>query len=113
MESTPAVLPWYQARAGQVFTLAVGIARLRAYSLTQQRLLVARLAERGIRALGGGDDRGAFVAVRHDAATSLAQALGARGIDVDARGTWLRLCPDVLTTSEELERAAATLAELV
>ena len=113
MESTPAVLPWYQARAGQVFTLAVGIARLRAYSLTQQRLLVGRLAERGIRALGGGEDRGAFVAVRHDAATSLAQALGARGIDVDARGTWLRLCPDVLTTSEELERAAATLAELV
>src|SRR5262249_44987507 len=53
MESTPAVLPWYQARAGQVFTLAVGADPLRAYSLAQQRRPVAPLAPPG----GAGDGR--------------------------------------------------------
>ena len=50
LESTPAVLPLYQARAGQAFAQAVGVARLRAYSLEMQRRLVALLAERGIAA---------------------------------------------------------------
>ena len=112
MESTPAVLPWFQARSGQVFTLAVGVERLRAYSLTQQRMLVQLLEGVGIAALGGQADRGAFLAVRRDDATTLASALGERGIDVDARGAWLRLCPDVLTGTDELQRAAAALGAL-
>jgi len=33
-------------------------------------------------------------------------------IDVDARGAWLRFCPDVLTTRLELERAASALDAL-
>ena len=59
----PPVLPFYQARAGQVLTLAIGVARLRDYSLALQRTLVAALAERGMHALGGTEDRGAFVVV--------------------------------------------------
>ncbi len=110
MESTPAVLPWYQARSGQMFTLAVGVARLRAYSLAQQRRLVELLAARGIAALGASEDRGAFVGICRDDAVALADGLRARGIDADARGRWLRLCPDVLTTGAELERAADALA---
>ena len=43
MESTPAVLPFYQSRAGQLFALAIGVARLRSYSLAAQRRLVAAL----------------------------------------------------------------------
>ncbi|HLW12808.1 MAG TPA: aminotransferase class V-fold PLP-dependent enzyme, partial [Casimicrobiaceae bacterium] len=43
LESTPPVLTWYQARAGQQLTLALGVARIRAYSLQQQRTLVERL----------------------------------------------------------------------
>jgi len=31
-------------------------------------------------------------------------------VDVDARGSFLRLCPDVLTTDDELVRAADALA---
>jgi len=31
----------------------------------------------------------------------------------DARGRYLRLCPDILTTDDELERAAAILGEIV
>ncbi len=112
MESTPAVLPFYQARAGQVFTQAIGVARLREHSLEMQRRLVELLAEHGIPALGGTADRGAFVVVRHPDARAWSEALEARGILTDARGEWLRLTPDVLTTDAELEGAAAALAEV-
>jgi kynureninase len=114
-ESTPAILPLYQARAGQIFTLAIGVDRLRAYSLGQQRTLIARLREHGVEAAGGTEDRGAFVVVRIDhqgdgAAARCAERLAERGVKTDARGPWLRLCPDVLTTTDELDRSAAALA---
>src|SRR5438552_1253667 len=63
LESTPPVLTYYQARAGQLFTLAIGVERLREYSLSQQRLLVSLLERHGIAARGGSEDRGAFVVV--------------------------------------------------
>jgi kynureninase len=113
LESTPAVLPLYQARAGQRFTQAIGVERLRAYSLDLQRRLVMLLAERGVAAQGGTLDRGAFVAVRDRGAPALAADLKARGIVTDARGEWLRLCPDVLTTEAEMVAAATALAEIV
>ena len=110
-ESTPAILPLYQARAGQVFTLAIGVKRLRAYSLAQQRRLVALLREHGAEAAGGTEDRGAFAIVRDANAVRLAATLEARGIHSDARGPYLRLCPDVLTTDAELDSAVRSLAE--
>jgi len=113
LESTPAVLPIYQARAGQIFTEAIGVARLRAYSLEQQRTLVALLEAQGIAAQGGREDRGAFVVVRDRHATALADALEAQNVITDARGEWLRLCPDVLTTRDELERAASAFATAI
>jgi kynureninase len=113
LESTPAVLPIYQARAGQLFTTAMGVARLRAHSLAQQRDLVALLEAEGIAAQGGREDRGAFVVVRDRDATALAGALAAQQVITDARGEWLRLCPDVLTTREELARAASALGAIV
>jgi len=111
-ESTPPILPLYQARAGQVFTLAIGVDRLRARSLMQQRRLVGLLRERGMTASGGTEDRGAFVVVELPTgeATRCAAALAERGVHTDARGPWLRLCPDVLTTEQELERAAEEVA---
>jgi kynureninase len=112
LESTPAVLPFYQARAGPVFTQALGVARLRDHSLALQGRLVALLAERGIAARGGTADRGAFVVVRGSAARAWSEALDARGIVTDARGEWLRLTPDVLTTEAELGAAAMALAEI-
>jgi kynureninase len=112
LESTPPVLPFYQARAGQLFTLAVGVARLRAHSLAQQRALVTELRVRGVTAEGGSGDRGAFVVVRRDDAPRLAEGMKAAGVDVDARGAWLRLCPDVLTTLDEISRAADVLARV-
>ena len=112
LESTPAVLPIYQARAGLRFTLAIGVARLRAYSLACQRRLVAALAVRGIAAQGGTEDRGAFVVVEDSRAGEWAERLREQGIVSDARGPCLRLCPDILNTEDELVRAAAALAAL-
>jgi kynureninase len=73
---------------------------------------VSLLAERGIAAQGGTLDRGAFVAVRDRGAGALSVELKARGIVTDARGEWLRLCPDLLTTEAEMLAAATALADI-
>jgi kynureninase len=87
LESTPAVLPFYQARAGQLFTLAIGVDRLRDYSRALQRTLVAMLAEYGVRAQGGTEDRGAFVVVpvagNGGAASRCVEALAAQDVVAD------------------------------
>jgi len=36
-----------------------------------------------------------------------------KSIKADVRGEYLRLCPDILNSREELERAAATLRALL
>jgi kynureninase len=110
LESTPPVLTFYQARAGQVFTRAVGVDRLRAYSLQLQRRLVSALAGHGIEAVGGSEHRGAFAIVVDAHAAAWSDALAARGVMTDARGRYLRLCPDVLTTEGEIAAAAAAVA---
>jgi kynureninase len=110
LESTPPVLTYYQARAGQVLLQALGAQRLRAYSVDQLRHLVDALRGAGFDTRGGTDDQGAFATVRHDGAEALASALREAGIVVDARGPWLRLCPDVVTTRAELDIAVERLA---
>lgn len=110
-ESTPPVFTPYQALAGLEFTLAVGVPRLRAYSLVQQLRLKDILAERGIETEGAREDRGAFLTLRHARAADLASELGLHGVRVDARGDYLRLCPDILNPDEELVEAATRLGE--
>ncbi|HEX6792988.1 MAG TPA: aminotransferase class V-fold PLP-dependent enzyme [Casimicrobiaceae bacterium] len=112
LESTPAVIAWYQARAGQRLAVALDVSRVRAYSLAQQRRLVALLAAQGIAAKGGTDDHGAFVVVLHERAAAWREALAARGVVTDARGNRLRLCPDVVTTDDELVQAAEALGAI-
>jgi kynureninase len=113
MESTPPVLTFYQARAGQLLVAALRPDRLRAYSLMQQRHLVERLTAQGIEAHGAREDHGAFVALRDERARELARRLRDQGIVTDARGPWLRLCPDVVNTRDELDRAAVALGAIV
>ena len=110
LESTPPVVTYYQARAGLQLLGALGVERVREYSLWQQRQLVAELAERGIAATGGRDDRGAFVVVRVDEGERVEGMLAEAGVVADVRGDRLRLCPDVVTTADEITRAAALLA---
>ena len=111
LESTPPVLAPYQALAGLEFTLAVGVERLRAYSLAQQAKLVGLLAAQGVHAEGARADHGAFVTVKHPRAGELAGVLAKRGVNSDARGDMLRLCPDILNTEDELARAARALKD--
>jgi kynureninase len=111
LEGTPAVLTWYQARSGQEFALAMGIDRLREYSLCQLNALRRYLTEAGIQNITGGDERhGAFLTVRLKNAMDIPAVLTQQGIDCDARAEWLRLCPDCLTRDEDLQRAARALA---
>jgi len=113
LESTPPVLAPFQALAGLEFTLEMGVARLRAYNVAQKQALAAMLGRRGVAALGAGEDYGAFLTVAHPNAAGAAQALQARGVKTDARGGYLRLCPDVLNSDEALERAAEVLGEVL
>jgi kynureninase len=113
LESTPPILPFYQARAGQLFTLAIGVPRLREFSLALQRRLIQLFAARDIRADGGHDDHGAFVVTEHERAGEIAHALRGQHVITDARGRYLRFCPDVLTTDEEMVHAVEAAAPLL
>jgi kynureninase len=109
LESTPPVLTYYQARSGQQLTLAITVERLREYGRKQLSQLKLYLADVGIEAIGGDDDHGAFLSIRHPNARNLAKKLGESNVVTDARGEWLRLCPDCLTREEELRIAASAL----
>jgi kynureninase len=113
LESTPPVLTYYQARAGQQLTLALGVDRIRAFSLDRLTRLKHYLAEAGIAAHGADTEHGAFLTVEHSEAASLARQLENSGVITDARGTYLRLCPDYLTTDAETRRAATALASIL
>jgi kynureninase len=114
LESTPPVLTWYQARSGLEFTLAMRVERLRAYSLEQLDALRGYLTDAGISTVKGGDEgHGAFLAIRLAKAMEFPAKLEREGIICDARGQWLRLCPDCLTRDEDLRCAAAALGRLL
>jgi kynureninase len=72
--------------------------------------LLRALASRGVDAVGGTEDRGAFLIVVDEQAEAWADALDERGVVTDARGQCLRLCPDLLTTEVEIAAAADALA---
>jgi kynureninase len=115
LECTPAVLMAYQARAGLELTLALGVDRLREYSLQQQAELRRLLEARGLGAnvLELADvERGAFLTIAHDKPKQAAQRLREKGVNVDARAYGVRLCPDILNTRAELEVASAKVAEV-
>jgi kynureninase len=112
LESTPPVLPFYQARAGQIFTLAMGVDRLRAHSLGMQQRLAGSLRDRGFAVQGGTEDWGAFVVVVDDRAEGWAKRLQEAGVVTDARGRYLRICPDMLTTDAELGAAVEALSAI-
>jgi kynureninase len=114
LESTPAVLPFFQARSGLHLTLALGVERLRAYSVMQLAMLRDALVARGVavvpRPLETG---GAFLLLRSERAQALCAELKHAGVNVDARGAFVRLCPDILTTAREMHEAAERIATCV
>lgn len=106
LESTPPVLAPVQALAGLEVTLELGAERLRAFNLAQKARLAELLAAEGVDTEGAGDAHGAFLTISHPEATHIASALAQDGVKCDARGEYLRLCPDVLTSDAELVEAA-------
>jgi kynureninase len=109
LESTPPALAPVQALAGLEITLELGAERIRDYNLQQKQRLAALLPQVG----GAGADHGAFVTLKHRGAEVLAAKLRERGVKTDARGDYLRLCPDYLNTDAELQRAANALKSLL
>jgi len=114
LEGTPPVLTWYQARSGQEFVLAMGVTRLREYSLRQLGAMRAYLSASGVDGVTGGDARhGAFLTVRVKDAMKFPAMLEKEGVFCDARGDVIRLCPDCLTRDEEMRRAAEILGRML
>jgi len=109
LESTPPVLAPVQALAGLELTLELGVERLRKHSLEQKRILADSIPG----CEGASENHGAFVTLKHVNAAALCLRLEEQGVKVDARGEYLRLGPDILNPRAELERAAATLRELL
>jgi kynureninase len=113
LEATPPVLTYHQARAGQQLTLALGVDRIRAYSLDRLGCLKRYLAEAGIAAMGADEEHGGFLTIEDADAASLAKSLQQRGVITDARGRWLRLSPDYLTTDTQMRETTVILAGLL
>ncbi len=118
LESTPPFLLPYQAEAGLELVEAIGLERLRDYNLKQQQTLADALRNHGIepREIS---PRGAFLLVPHPDAMTISKQLKQAGLNTDARpcpsGTTahIRLCPDICTTDDELERAAEIMASIL
>ena len=100
LESTPPVLVPFQALAGLEITLELGVERVREYNLGQKRFLASLLPVEG-----ADESHGAFVTLKHANAKAMAQELEKEGVKTDARGEYLRICPDYLNSREELEDA--------
>ncbi|MCC6677332.1 MAG: aminotransferase class V-fold PLP-dependent enzyme [Phycisphaerales bacterium] len=109
LENTPAPVIAYQARAGLELVLAIGVARLRTYSLEQQAFLEGELKKRGV-AVRHPDPHGAFLLVPSPDAPGLVRRLKERKVNTDARLGQVRLCPDILTTRDEMARASDIVA---
>jgi len=114
LESTPSVLPMFQALSGLEFASAVGVDRLRAYNLEQQAALREAMRGRGLSPLEPEDpgSMGPFALLASEDAPGLSSALREAGVNTDARGGFVRFGPDVLNTAEELARAAETAARV-
>ncbi|MEM8756786.1 MAG: aminotransferase class V-fold PLP-dependent enzyme [Planctomycetota bacterium] len=115
-EGTPALLCMVQALAGLEFTLAVGVDRLRAYNVHQRRLLADAIYSAGGDPING-EPRGAFLLMRVEDLAYAIDVLRAEAVVADGRPDsrgigHVRFCPDLLTTEEEIDRAAQTIARV-
>lgn len=111
LEATPPALTYFQALPGLMLTNAIGVDRLRAYSLEQQKALVDALAQHQVSPRLF-DQRGAYILIETPDGHEATKRLKEVGVNSDARplprsGSWvIRLCPDLLNTRAELEDAA-------
>lgn len=115
LESTPAILPFYQARSGLEFTLEIGVDRLRAYGLQQLGILQKAFRREGVCFFDPVDPTqfGGFALMPHTDAKDLRKALHEAGVNTDTRSGNVRFGPDLLNSADELHRAAEITARVL
>ncbi len=127
LEATPPILTYYQARAGLDLTLALGVDRLRDYSLRQLAFLRAALHDAGVQTRlinERPEQHGAYLLIPVKHGKQAIASLKRAGINADARPSpahtsnahtnnewFVRLCPDILNTGSELTEAARRIAD--
>ncbi len=118
LESTPPILPIYQAMAGLELTVAlqagIGV-RTRQYSLEQQAFMRDTFRAAGVPMFKPDPPAmfGAFSLLPHNNAAALSDALRTEGVNTDARGNCVRFGPDILNSREELELTAQITARVM
>jgi len=111
LESTSSILTAYQATPGLEFTLQLGVQNIREYVLGLVNELRESFRNSCLPVVTPVDPEewGAFALVPSSDAASLSERLREHGVVTDARGGFVRFGPDILTTSEEISRAATVL----
>lgn len=112
LESTPPVITAYQAKAGLEFVLSAGVNRIRTDSLHRLNFLRQAGAKLGVKFFQPHDENcfGGFALLPSNQSHELASQLRQRGVNVDARGQFVRFSPDVLTPLEEINEAVTKVA---
>lgn len=117
LEATPPVLVYPQANPGLELVNAIGVDRLRTYSLEQQQCLRDLLQRQGVK-IRQLEHHGAFVLMPTESGHEMIRRLKESGVNADARpcpksGQWLiRLCPDMLNTKAELIEASVRIGSV-
>jgi kynureninase len=117
LESTPPVVTAFQALAGLELLVELGVDRLRATSLSQQRQLRETFRTAGVQMFEPEDPNefGAFSLLPYPNGSTLTEKLSTLDVCVDSRGPFVRFGPDILNTQTEFnlaaERTAAALRE--
>jgi kynureninase len=115
LESTPAILLPYQAKAGLQFALDVGVERMRAFVLERIATMREVFKSHGIDLHTPRDTQafGNFALLPNRHANGLWKSLLEKGLNVDARSGFVRFGPDLLSTDEDFETAAVTVKSLL
>lgn len=108
LESTPSAMTFYQSRAGIQFVTAVGVDRLRRYSLQQRESLRTAFEDCGVHCHVPEDPNrfGGFTLLPHQDAFGFVDRLREVGVVTDARTKSVRFGYDVMNTERELRIAA-------
>jgi kynureninase len=113
---TPNVPALFAARAGYQIVAEIGVERIREKSLRLTRRMIDHAERRGYRLNTPADDRerGGSVVIDVPDSASVAEELLRREVIIDHRpGAGIRMAPHFYNTEDEVDRAMATLDELV
>lgn len=111
-ESTPPVITLYQALAGLEFLNQITVEKLRATSLQDLQDLRQTLSDHPIHHPDNPQNYGAFTLLPQPNAAKTVDHLKSKNIIVDARGSFVRLCPDLLNTKKDFDLLAEALSEI-